>query len=264
MAKIKGTNVRNILNGTAAADTILGLGGNDDLKGLAGNDTLDGGTGADRMWGGKGNDTYLVDNVGDKAIELAGQGTDLVKSKVTFTLGVNVENLTLTGTAAVNGTGNALGNAIKGNAAANRLSGGDGNDTLDGSSGADRLDGGAGSDTIKGGVGDDKIAGGFGNDTMFGGTGADEFQFNYMGAATASLSLNADHIMDFERVAGAGGDTIHFDALTVSIGAGSYNWIASEVGTDTIFSLRGAFFDVTTITVHNVIGLVFGDDYSFG
>lgn len=264
MAKIKGTNVRNILNGTAAADTILGLGGNDDLYGRGGNDTLDGGAGADKMSGGLGNDTYLVDKVGDKAIELASQGTDTVKSKVTFTLGANVENLTLTGTVAVNGTGNTLGNSIKGNSAANRLAGSDGNDTLDGGSGADRLDGGAGNDTIKGGVGDDKITGGFGNDTMFGGTGADEFQFNYMGAATASLSLNADHIMDFEKVAGAGGDTIHFDALTVSVGASLYSWNVSEVGTDTIFSLRGAFFDITTITVHNVIGLVFGDDYSFG
>ncbi|MEZ5923562.1 MAG: calcium-binding protein [Hyphomicrobiaceae bacterium] len=138
MATIKGTSLRDILRGTAAADTILGLGGNDDLFGLAGNDILNGGTGADRMTGGRGNDTYLVDNKGDKAIELSGQGTDLVKSKVTFTLGSNVENLTLTGTAAINGTGNTLANTIVGNTAANVLTGG---------LGADKMSGGRGNDT---------------------------------------------------------------------------------------------------------------------
>ena len=138
MATIRGTNLRNILNGTGASDTILGLGGNDDLFGKAGNDILDGGTGADRMTGGLGNDTYLVDNAGDKAIELGGQGSDIVKSKVTFTLGVNVENLTLTGTAAIKGTGNTLANSITGNASAN---------ILDGRTGADTMKGGLGNDT---------------------------------------------------------------------------------------------------------------------
>jgi Ca2+-binding RTX toxin-like protein len=153
MATIRGTNLRNILNGTAVADTILGLGGNDDLKGLAGNDTLDGGTGADKMWGGKGNDTYLVDKVGDRAIELAGQGTDIVKSKVTFTLGANVENLTLTGTANVNGTGNTLANKLTGNAGRNTLNGNRGNDNINGGAGDDTLDGGLGNDTLNGSTG---------------------------------------------------------------------------------------------------------------
>src|SRR6185312_12159895 len=78
--------------------------------------------------------------------ELANAGTDTVESRVTHILAANVENLTLTGAAAINGTGNDLANMIVGNAAANILSGGLGNDTLDGGKGADRLTGGDGSD----------------------------------------------------------------------------------------------------------------------
>jgi Ca2+-binding RTX toxin-like protein len=82
------------------------------------------------MTGGAGNDTYVVDSPGDLVIETSEQGTDSVLSAVTHTLGTNVENLTLTGTAAVNGTGNTLNNVLVGNGANNRLSGGTGADTM--------------------------------------------------------------------------------------------------------------------------------------
>ena len=61
---------------------------------------LDGGAGADTMLGGAGNDTYVVDATTDVVTEAAGQGTDTIQSSVTYTLGANVENLTLTGTGA--------------------------------------------------------------------------------------------------------------------------------------------------------------------
>jgi len=73
-----------------------------------------------------------VDNLGDAVIENAGEGVDLVKSGITYTLTDNVENLTLTGTANLAGTGNVLDNVITGNAAANTLTGLEGDDTLDG------------------------------------------------------------------------------------------------------------------------------------
>ena len=131
-------DIGNIVNGTAGADTLTGTAARDVIYGLAGNDTINGGTGADTMLGGAGNDIYTVDDVGDVVTELANEGTDLVNASVSYTLGANVENLTLTGTANINATGNTLANALTGNA---------GNNVLDGGAGADTMAGGAGNDT---------------------------------------------------------------------------------------------------------------------
>jgi len=109
------------------------------LSGNSGANTLDGKAGADTLDGGAGDDTYLVDNAGDVVTESSPTGgTDTVQSAVSFTLGANLEHLQLTGSAAINGTGNALANQITGNAAANTLDGGSGADTLSGGSGDDR------------------------------------------------------------------------------------------------------------------------------
>jgi Ca2+-binding RTX toxin-like protein len=102
---------------------------NNMLTGNTADNVLDGGAGADVMAGLAGNDTYVVDHNGDVVVELEGQGVDTVQSAVSYTLGANVENLTLTGSAAINGTGNALDNSLIGNSAANVLTGGAGNDT---------------------------------------------------------------------------------------------------------------------------------------
>ncbi len=134
---INGTAAAETLTGTAADDQINGLGGNDTLVGNAGHDSLDGGAGNDSMRGGAGNDTYVVDSTTDIVVENAGEGTDTVRSAVTWTLGTNVENLTLTGTSAINGTGNTLANVITGNAGSNALNGGTGADTLVGGAGND-------------------------------------------------------------------------------------------------------------------------------
>jgi Ca2+-binding RTX toxin-like protein len=83
----------------------------------------------------------------DIVTENANEGTDTIESSVTLTLGTNLENLTLTGTTAINGTGNTVNNVLKGNSAVNSLSGAAGNDTLDGGAGADTLTGGTGNDT---------------------------------------------------------------------------------------------------------------------
>ncbi len=120
------------------------------MRGGNGNDTLNGGLGADILIGGAGNDTYVVDDSGDVVDEVAGGGTDLVQAAASFDLSTtlgNVENLTLTGSASVNGTGNGLNNTIIGNSGANSIEGKGGNDVLNGGAGADTMNGGLGSDT---------------------------------------------------------------------------------------------------------------------
>ncbi|WP_246723279.1 beta strand repeat-containing protein, partial [Rhizobium etli] len=120
-------------------NTIIGGGAADTLSGGAGNDTLNGGAGADSLIGGEGDDTYIVDNAGDIVTEAADEGTDTVRAtSASYTLGIDVENLTYIGTVAFVGTGNDLDNTILGGAGA---------DTLDGNAGADSLIGGAGNDT---------------------------------------------------------------------------------------------------------------------
>jgi Ca2+-binding RTX toxin-like protein len=134
------------ITGTTGNDSLSGTAGNDTIDGLAGNDTIDGLGGADLMRGGAGNDTYVIDNVADSAVELSGQGTDLVNAYISYTLEANVENVFLRGGAMIDGTGNALNNRMEGNDAANKFYGLGGDDILIGRGGADDLTGGAGND----------------------------------------------------------------------------------------------------------------------
>ena len=132
------TNING--TGNAANNILTGNSGKNTLTGSAGNDTLNGGTGIDTLIGGLGNDTYQVDTTTDTITENANQGTDTVQSSVTYTLGNNLENLTLTGTTNINGTGNTLNNIITGNS---------GNNILNGATGIDTLVGGLGNDTYQ-------------------------------------------------------------------------------------------------------------------
>jgi Ca2+-binding RTX toxin-like protein len=168
---IKGT-------GNASANTLTGNGGTNTLDGLAGADTL---------IGGAGRDTYVVNHAGDSVVEVAGEGTDLVKSSVSHSLAANVENLTLTGTAAA-GTGNGMANVVTGNAADNALSGLGGNDELAGSGGADTLGGGSGNDTLTGGLG---------SDSLTGGAGADAFKFVAAGEGIDSIG---DFVSETDKI----------------------------------------------------------------
>ena len=143
----------DVITGSASADTLAGYGGNDKING---------GAGGDVMLGGAGNDVYIVDNVRDKTFETTTRtsgvdsgGTDSVFASVSHRLADFVEKLSLTGSASIDGTGNALNNTILGNGGANALLGGAGNDVLTGGGGADVLCGGSGRDTMTGGLGAD-------------------------------------------------------------------------------------------------------------
>ncbi|MGQ0657523.1 MAG: beta strand repeat-containing protein [Chromatiales bacterium] len=265
MAIIIGSDFDDLLNGTANNDTIFGKAGNDVLNGLGGNDTLlggidndtlnggigndtlngnagndilNGGSGVDTMRGGLGNDTYIVNSALDVVIELAGTGSgnDTVRSFVSFTLGANVENLTLDGGAAINGAGNARVNTIIGNGAANVLSGGAGNDTLDGQGGNDTLNGGAGDDLLQGGDGNDRLNGGIDNDTLNGELGNDRLNGN-----AGNDILNG----------GDGNDTLNGgdgnDFLTGGIGVDVLN--GSLGMNDSVVETRDADFILTNTTL---------------
>ena len=116
-------------NGNSLANTITGNAGNNILDGKGGNDIL---------IGAKGNDTYVIDNSGVTVTEQTNEGIDQVNASVNYTLATNVENLLLTGSGDIIGTGNELANTITGNA---------GNNILDGGAGVDKLIGGNGNDT---------------------------------------------------------------------------------------------------------------------
>lgn len=133
--------------GNALSNTITGNAETNYLAGLEGNDTLDGGAGVDWLEGGLGDDLYKVDDDADVVFELAGEGVDTVEASVSYEIDdFDVENLVLTGTAAINGTGNNNVNHITGNGANNTLYGKGGNDTLVGGAGADVMYGGGGAD----------------------------------------------------------------------------------------------------------------------
>jgi len=125
---------------------------NDSVAGTSGDDMLDGGPGADTLAGGAGDDIYVVDNLGDRIVELGGGGHDQIRLSLatagSYVMDSEVEDLQVTSPAslAVSVTGNGLGNNIRGNAAANKLAGGAGADTLDGGAGNDTLTGGADAD----------------------------------------------------------------------------------------------------------------------
>jgi Ca2+-binding RTX toxin-like protein len=186
--------------------------------------------------GGTGDDLYVLDTSGDVVLELAGEGADTVQASFSYTLGDNVEKLVLTGSGAINGTGNALANTLVGNSAANLLSGLDGNDSIDGGSGIDSVSGGAGNDTLAGGSGDDDVNGGAGVDILSGGAGKDDFHFSKGEIAGDTIQdfTKGDHILLHGYAAGS----------TVTKVAGSAtDWIVTDhsTGATELFHLANSY-----------------------
>jgi Ca2+-binding RTX toxin-like protein len=182
---IAGNEAANVIDGGGGNDYIDGRRGDDTLIGGAGNDTLFGDFGADTLRGGADDDVYRID-AGDIVIELGNEGWDTVEAGFSYTLGDNVEVLTLTGTGNIDGTGNSAAN------------------TLNGNSGANRLEGGAGSDLLVGGAGNDTLIGGADNDTLIGGDGADTANYtDATGGVTVSLTTEQP-----QSTGGAGTDIL--------------------------------------------------------
>ena len=225
----RGANVENLdllgsnnIDGTGNAFANI-------IIGNSGANTLDGGIDSsaaivDQLKGGAGNDIYIVRTSTDIVTELINEGTDTVRSFITYTLGLNLENLELQGTAVINGTGNTLANIITGNSAGNVLAG---------SGGADTLNGGDGGDTLNGGVG---------NDTLTGGLDADSFLFN--SALSTATVKNVDTLTDFETEV----DTIKLEnAIFTTVGAaGALASGAIAVGSAAVDASDRLIYDPST------------------
>jgi Ca2+-binding RTX toxin-like protein len=244
MPVINGTSSGETLNGSSGADSIFGLGGNDTLNGLESADLLDGGSGQDTMAGGTGDDRYVVDDILDTIVELTGQGDDMVHSSVSYTLaaGVSVETMTTmyeAGTAAIDFTGNELGQSIYANDGANWLNGGGGSDYLVGLGGNDFLNGGTGMDYLRGGAGDDLYLVDSLGDVVFenGGEGDDRVasSSNYILAAGVEVetmgTANADSMATLHLTGNEFGQSIY--------GSAGVNWLSGGGGADYLVGLGG-------------------------
>ncbi|ESQ86722.1 hypothetical protein ABAC460_22615 [Asticcacaulis sp. AC460] len=202
--------------GSEYADTIItsgdiyGFGGDDRLYGL-GSDYLDGGSGADQMFGEYGNDTYVIDNAGDRILEYADSGpVDLVMASISYNLNPFVENLTLTGSGHLTGNGNGGNNVIIGN------------------SGNDWLDGGGGNDTLSGGLGNDSFFVNAGDVVVeAAGQGVDWV----VATSSYNLSANVENLL----LSGSGDFTGNGNLSDNVVGGNSgNNWLDGGGGNDTL------------------------------
>jgi parallel beta-helix repeat protein len=222
-----------------------GTSGNDSLTGTSGADTLNGGAGADTMSGGTGEDYYLVDNPGDLVIETstALDEVDTVESSVSYTLGANVENLILTGSAPLNGTGNALNNIIGGTSAANVLNGGAGADVLIGFAGDDIYFVDQAGDVVVevAGGGYDRVYSSAANFTM----GAHVEELHITSAGSANATGNAQDNLIFAGAGnnalngGAGIDTLSYANATAGVTVNLSTSAAQVTGGSGTDSIRG-------------------------
>ncbi len=270
--------------GGSGSDTLIGIenltgsGFNDSLGGNSGANVLDGGKGNDTLAGGLGNDNYVINTLADVVTEKAGEGTDLIQSAISYSLidtdgagsnGGNVENLQLTGTANLNGTGNALANLLYANSGSNSIDGGDGIDTVSylyatttgstgvtlnlsvvnvlgqatasGISGADliknveNLTGSNYHDSLTGNAGANVLNGGGGADALTGGDGNDTYYVDNVGDVVTESNVN---------LAIGGSDTVYstLSAYTLTANVENLRLLATGAANGTGNSLNNTLY----------------------
>ncbi len=223
------------LTGNALRNTLGGNSATNSLSGLSGDDVLNGREGSDLMAGGSGDDTFVVDTQTDQVAELAGEGRDLVRAELDYTLPDGtatgfIEMLRLQGNhGALSGAGNGLDNVLIGNTEANSLQGLVGDDRIFGGAGDDVLAGGSGTDQLRAHSGADTLMMESGN-AAFGGSGADWFLFD--GSNLGSGGTGRPILRDLDGVslgAGNGADKLVF-ASGLEVGSFAYVGAAAFSG----------------------------------
>ncbi|MEK7801597.1 MAG: type I secretion C-terminal target domain-containing protein, partial [Pseudomonadota bacterium] len=269
---ILGNNIENLVL-SGAAHYGVGNAQANTITGTNGADILDGGAGVDTLVGGLGDDTYYVDNAADVLQEALSAGTDTAMAAVNYTLGDNIENLTLTGAATI-GTGNALDNILMGGAAADTLYGLSGNDTIDGGVGADTMVGGIGDDTYyvdnigdiiieAAGEGIDKVIVGF--DYVLG----ENIESAHITGAAHSVTGNSGN----NTISGGTGDD-HIDGGAgddLEIGGGGNDILISSSGLDSlaggegddVYVVKGGHVEIEDFIGHDTLDAseAIGDSY---
>ena len=208
---------------------------NNTLIGNEGSNVLDGATGADVMEGRAGDDTYHVDNAGDQVIEQANEGRDRVVVGFDWTLSEHVEDVTLTGAAHLNATGNNSDNDLVGNEGNNTLFAHGGDDELDGQAGDDILNGGDGNDVLRGGEGNDDLDGWLGDDILIGGEGDDALH-GFTGVDILDGGAGNDTLFSY------GDATVYGGEGDDQIGIGGVAEAYGEGGNDTVFTSGGGTY----------------------
>jgi Ca2+-binding RTX toxin-like protein len=201
----------------SGAYTAVGSADDNALIGNGNDNVLDGGAGNDYLAGGAGDDVYVVDSAGDQVVELADEGNDTVQSSVDYVLGATLENLLLTGSADLNGTGN------------------DGDNVLVGNAGANRLDGGLGGDDMYGGEGDDYFINDSNQDWIYeyAGQGIDTVERRY--ETNLVLSANVENLILAAGITTGNGNELD---NTVTGNAGN-NVLGGWDGDDVLYGLDG-------------------------
>lgn len=195
---------------------------------------IDGGPGADTMDGGAGADEYVVDDPGDVVTDTGSLSPyDSIFSSISFDLAQaqDIESLVLTGSAGLQGRGNAAANRIDGNSGANLLV------AVDPAAGpGDYLAGGGGNDTLRGDIGDDTLDGGAGMDSLAASAGNDTYVLDSPAELPAELPGGGTDcvIVPFTWTVPS-----NFEWLALAQGAGDLQATGSPLGSERIEGNEG-------------------------